>query len=176
METYTKPPRTGMEAFEMMPEGTLCQLINDVIVMSPAPTPDHQSIAGIIYEEVSRLVKVEKLGKVFYSPIDVYLNDKNVVQPDIVFVSSSRAHIIDWNKGIIGVPDLIIEILSPGNRKFDLNDKKEVYEVAGVNEYWIVDPKTKWCEGFVLQDDSYKSLGERNAELTIQMFNLSITF
>ena len=42
METYIKPPRTGMEAFELMPEGTLCQLINDILIMSPAPTPSHQ--------------------------------------------------------------------------------------------------------------------------------------
>ncbi len=48
METYIRPPRTGMEAFELMPEGTFCQLINDVLIMSPAPTPNHQSASGII--------------------------------------------------------------------------------------------------------------------------------
>lgn len=88
-----------MEVFELMPEGTLCQLINDALVMSLAPAPDHQSTSGIIYEEISALVRSRKLGKVFYSPIDVYLDDKNVFQPDIVFVSKERSQIIDWNKG-----------------------------------------------------------------------------
>jgi Uma2 family endonuclease len=176
MESYVKPPRTGMEAFELMPEGTLCQLINDVIIMSPAPTPDHQSVSGIIYEEISRLVKTKKLGKVFYSPIDVYLNDKNVFQPDIVFISKERSEIIDWNRGIMGAPDLVVEVLSKGSQKYDLNDKKVGYETSGVKEYWVVDPKTKWCEGFILQNGAYKSLGEGNSQLTIQMFNLPISF
>ena len=95
METYVKPPRTGIEAFELMPEGTLCQLINDNLVISPAPTPNHQSASGIIYEGISRFVKPRKLGKVFYSPIDVYLNTKNAFQPDIVFISKRRFEIID---------------------------------------------------------------------------------
>lgn len=76
----------------------------------------------------------------------------------------------------MGVPDLVIEILSKGNQKYDLNEKKLVYETAGVKEYWAVDPKTKWCEGFILENGVYRSLGEGNAQLTIRMFNLSISF
>ncbi len=176
METYIKPPRTGMEAFELMPEGTFCQLVNDVLIMSPAPTPNHQSALGIIYEEISKFVRAQKLGKIFFSPIDVYLNDKNVFQPDIVLVSKDRAEIIDWKKGIMGAPDLIIEVLSKGNEKYDLTKKKTVYEVSGVKEYWVVDPTTKWCEGFILENKVYKSLGEGNGQLNIQMLQLSVLF
>ena len=165
-----------MEAFELMPEGTFCQLINDVLIMSPAPTPHHQSASGIVYENISKFVRRGKLGKVFYSPIDVYLNDKNVFQPDIVFISKERLEIIDWNKGIIGTPDLIIEVLSKGNEKYDLNDKKTIYENAGVKEYLVVDPKTKWCEGFILENGAYKSLGEGDGQFTIKMFELVISF
>ena len=111
-----------------------------------------------------------------YSPIDVYLNKENVYQPDIVFVAKENAKIIDWNKGIMGAPDLVIEILSKGNKNYDLNKKKAVYEAAGVKEYWVVNPETKWCEGFVLENGVYKSLGEGNGQLTIQMFNLTISF
>jgi Uma2 family endonuclease len=78
------------------------------------------------------------LGKVFFSPIDVYLNDKNVFQPDIIFVSKDRSEIIDWKKGIMGAPDLVIEVLSKGNEKYDLTEKKIVYEVSGVKEYWLL--------------------------------------
>ena len=165
-----------MEAFEMMPEGTYCQLINDVLIMSPAPTPDHQLVSGIIYDEIKAIVKSNKSGKVFYAPIDVYLNNKNAFQPDIVFVSKEKEEIIDWKKGIIGAPDLVIEILSPGNKKYDLNKKKVVYEQSGVLEYWVVDPETKWCEGFVLVNGIYESLGEGNGQLTINTFNLPISF
>lgn len=176
METYVKPPRTGLEAFEIMPEGTLCQLINDVLIMSPAPTPNHQSASGIIYEEISGFVRTKKLGKVFYSPIDVYLNDKNVFQPDIIYIAKDRLEIIDWKKGIMGAPDLVIEVLSKGNETYDLTEKKTAYEVSGVKEYWVVDPETKWCEGFILENKVYKSVGEGNGQLNIRMFPLSVSF
>ncbi|MEJ7681201.1 MAG: hypothetical protein WKG06_25820 [Segetibacter sp.] len=55
METYVKPPRSGMEAFELMPEGTLCQLINDVLIMSPAPTPKHQLFSKQVFKAIERL-------------------------------------------------------------------------------------------------------------------------
>jgi len=176
METYIKPPRTGIEAFGFMPEGTFCQLINDTLIMSPALTPYHQSTSGIIYEKMSKIAKKQKLGKVFYSPIDVYLNDKNVFQPDIIFISKDRSGIIDWKKGIMGAPDLVIEVLSKGNEKYDMTEKKNMYEAAGVKEYWLIDPQTKWCEGFILENKIYQSLGEGNGQLTIKMFNLSISF
>jgi Uma2 family endonuclease len=176
METMVKPPRTGMEAFKLMPEGTYCQLINDVLILSPAPTPNHQSALGIIYEEISKFIKAKKLGKLFFSPIDVYLNNTNVFQPDIVFITKDRAEIIDWKKGIMGAPDLVMEVLSKGNEKYDLTEKKTVYEESGVKEYWVVDPTTKWSEGFILENKVYKSLGERNGQLIIQMFQLTVLF
>ena len=75
METYIRPPRTGLEAFELMPEGTLCQLINDVIVMSPAPTPPHQELLDEIYYQLKNYVKTNNKGKTFFAPVDVYFND-----------------------------------------------------------------------------------------------------
>lgn len=176
METYVKPPRTGMEAFELMPEGTLCELINDVLIMSPAPTPRHQHFSKQIFKAIERLVESKGLGEVFFSPVDVYLDEKNVLQPDIVFISKEKLHIINWNKGIMGAPQLVVEILSKGNKNIDLNKKKKIYEQFGVNEYWLIDPQTRWCEGFVLENKLYTTLGEGNGVLTIKMFNLNISF
>jgi Uma2 family endonuclease len=176
METYIKPPRTGIEAFELMPEGTLCQLINDVLIMSPAATPNHQRLAKQIFKAIERVVEAQGLGEVLFSPVDVYLNNKNAYQPDIVFVSNANLHIIDWNKGIMGAPELVVEILSKGNWKYDVNEKKAVYEQCGVKEYWIIDPKTKCCEGFLLENQQFKSFGEATGNLTIRMFDLNITF
>jgi Uma2 family endonuclease len=176
METYVKPPRTGMEAFELMPEGTLCELINDNLVMSPAPTPGHQRFSKQLFKAIERLVEANDLGEVLYSLVDVYLNERNVYQPDIIFVSKEQTTIIDWNKGIMGAPDLVIEILSKGNKNYDLNKKKAVYEAEGVKEYWVVNYKTKWCEGFFLENGAYQSLGEGNGKPTIRMFDLPISF
>ena len=68
----------------------------------------------------------------------------------------------------MGAPDLVIEILSKGNRKYDLKDKKDVYEQSGVKEYWVVDPETKWCEGFILTVKKF--------QLSLQVIDLQISF
>lgn len=170
-----KPPRTGMEAFALMPEGTYCQLINDVLIMSPAPTTQHARIQGKIYSILNNYVEQNKIGEVYFAPVDVYLNTKNAFQPDIFYITNGRKDIIKEN-GVYGAPDLVIEILSKGNMKTDLVKKKIVYEATGVQEYWVVDPETKWCEGFILQNMAYASAGEGNGELIIKMLNLTISF
>ena len=163
-----------MEAFEMMPEGTYCQLIDDTIIMSPAPTTPHARILSKIFTRFYKAVEQIQAGEVFCAPVDVFLNRKNAYQPDILFVAENRREIIE-KKGINGAPDVVIEILST-DRKYDLKKKKLVYEQSGVQEYWVVDPETKWCEGFVLVNGIYKSSGEGNGLLTIRMFGLSISF
>ena len=175
METMVRPPRTGMEAFKLMPEGTYCQLINDVLIMSPAPTTQHARIQGKIYSMIINHVLQNQIGEVYFAPVDVYLDTKNAFQPDIFYISNERKDIIKEN-GIYGPPDLVIEILSKGTRKTDLIKKKNVYEATGVKEYWVADPDTKWCEGFILENGLYKSLGEGNSRFTIKMFNLTISF
>ena len=70
---------------------------------------------------------------------------------------------------------MVIEILSE-DRNYDLKKKKKVYEETGVIEYWVIDPETKWCEGFILENGAYQSLGEGNGKLTIKMFDLPISF
>lgn len=170
---YTKPPRTGLEAFALMPEGTLCQLINDNIVMSPAPSTPHQEILDEIYEQLKKFVKSRLSGKTFFAPVDVYLNNKNVYQPDILFLNNDQLSFIK-RKGIYGAPALIIEVLSEGTYQYDLGDKKEIYEQSGVKEYWAIDSDTKICKGFILKNDKFQSLAETKGSFEIRMFNLSI--
>ncbi len=175
METMIHPPRTGMDVFKMMPEGTYCQLINDTIVMSPAPLFDHQSLCRDIFRAVDRKVLINKLGEVYFAPMDVYLNNKNVFQPDILFISEERKHIID-RKGIIGAPDLVIEILSGGNANYDRGAKKRVYEQAGVMEYWLIHPKSKRCEGFFLKGGKFETIEPTKGSFHIQIIDLPFRF
>jgi Uma2 family endonuclease len=175
METYIRPPRTGLEAFELMPEGTLCQLINDVIVMSPAPTPPHQELLDEIYYQLKNYVKTNNKGKTFFAPVDVYLNEKNVYQPDIFYLSNEQISFVK-RKAVYGAPALVIEILSEGNKRYDLKDKKLVYAQSGVKEYWVIDPDTKQCKGFILNNGTYEAVPESTGNFTVQMFNLLISF
>lgn len=148
------PPRTMMEVFKSLPEGTLIQLIENNLVMSPAPNYKHQDILNIINNKIFNFVNEHKMGKVQIASLDVYLDDKNVFQPDIIFISNENMDIIRKN-GLYGAPDLIIELLSPSTAKYDRNEKKDVYERSGVKEYWIVDPEGKEVEGYILEKGLY---------------------
>lgn len=173
MENIVHPPRTGMEVFKMLPEGTLCQLINDTIIVSPAPLIIHQSLSVNLITIINRKVTKAELGYVFSAPIDVYLNCKNAYQPDILFISNKQKEIIKEN-GIYGAPELIIEILSKGSAAYDRGVKKEVYEEAGMKELWLVNPLNKRCEGFLLQNGKFVTLETTSGQFYIQLLDLTI--
>ena len=143
METDVKRKINAAE-YEKLPEGPPQQLIEGEIITSPAPTPFHQLIIGEIYSSIKKFANRNKSGKVLLSPIDVYLKNDEVYQPDIIFISNEKKEIIKDN--IKGVPDLIVEVLSPSNAYYDLTHKKNIYEETGVKEFWVVDPNEKTVE------------------------------
>lgn len=156
----------------MLPEGTRAELIQGTIFMSPAPLVNHQQVITVLLSEIYYFVSQSELGEVYTSPIDVFLNENNAFQPDIVFVSTGNKILED--DGIYGAPDLVIEVLSPGTSKTDLTKKKTVYEKSGVKEYWVVDPKTKLAIGFQLVKGKYqefkKEKGKLSSNLLKQVF------
>jgi Uma2 family endonuclease len=77
--------------------------------------------------------------------MDLYIDRKNVYQPDLIYILEKNKHIVT-NRGVEGVPDLLVEILSPSNIFSDRYTKKSVYQKSGVREYWIVDPSTRTLE------------------------------
>lgn len=148
-------PRTIREVYDNLPEGTLAQLINNQLVMSPAPTYSHQSLLGMLHLKLANHVQQNSLGQIILGPFDVHLDEENVFQPDLIFVSTDRSSRIQ-ESGCFGAPDLVVEILSPTTAKYDLNKKKRQYERHGVLEYWILDPITREVQGFFLNDGRYR--------------------
>lgn len=139
MAVLEKPRTPPREVFARLSEGTLAQLIDGEIIMSPAPKTQHQEIVGEIYRRMANFLEAHPLGKVFVSPIDVKLAEDEIYQPDIIFLSNDHLfRVKDW--GIEGAPDLVIEVLSASTAQFDLNHKKQVYQNCGVHEYLVVDP------------------------------------
>ena len=131
-----------------------------IFKMSPAPAISHQKISGNLYGEMYHYFK-GKSCKLFAAPFDVVLKNKkgiedSVVQPDICVVCDPKK--LENDKRCLGAPDLIIEILSPGNTKKEMRDKYELYEEAGVYEYWVVRPIDKEITQFVLENDKYRAL------------------
>lgn len=164
-EATIQRPRSVMEVFKMLPEGTLAEVIENALYMSPAPTPGHQKISIVLSSAIFNYAEKNKIGEVYYSPIDVFLDEaSNAVQPDIVFFFKETLIKID-NTGLHGTPDLIIEIQSPGNAKHDLVTKKMLYEKFGVKEYWVIDPESGMSLGFSMKGTVYASLGEFKKEV-----------
>jgi Uma2 family endonuclease len=172
----SNPPRTAFAVFQMLPEGTLAEVIENQLFVKSPPAPDHQEVCGNIFMEISLFVRKNKLGKVFFAPLDLYLDEhSNVVQPDILFIAKTNPLVID-KKGLKGVPDLIIEILSPGNKKYDSVKKKNLYEKFGVKEYWIVDLETKMATGFLLKGSTYVSQKELHNEIRSSILGEKFSF
>jgi len=123
-------------------DGKVYQIIDGEVFMAPAPTPKHQMICGRIWSVLSNFIRLRELGEVIFAPCDVVLSEENVVQPDILFISSQRAHIIG-ERYISGPPDLVVEVLSPGTEKIDRVLKRGLYERHGVKELWFVSPERR---------------------------------
>ena len=174
-QTSILPPRTINEVHALLPEGTLAQIIEGNLVMSPAPNLRHQRLAAVIFVKLFTHVQSTKLGEIFYSPLDVYLDENNILQPDIVFIKTERFSLFKDN-GIHGAPDVIIEILSPGNNTHDVVTKKGVYEKSGVVEYWIIDPETKYATGYHLVNKQYLEFFSEKNKMQSLVLKATIEF
>jgi Uma2 family endonuclease len=125
--------------------------------MTPAPTRNHQSISVELLFQIKAQIKGKKC-EVYHAPFDVRLplrNEKeeeieNIVQPDISVICDPDK--LD-EKGCLGAPDLIIEIISPSTYRKDRMEKFFLYEQVGVKEYWLVSPDDKIVEVFILGAD-----------------------
>lgn len=137
--------------YDQLPEGTPYQLIGGDLTMTLSPTFLHQKCLASVGNLLFAFVKERQLGEVVFAPMDVYLTDVDVYQPDIIYISQDRKGII--GERIHGAPDLVVEILSPSTAYDDIVRKKRTYQLVGVQEYWIVDPQ----EGIV---EIYRNRGQ----------------
>lgn len=131
------------------------ELIDGELIMTPSPITRHQRISRKIEFVIEKFVADNNLGEVFDAPYDVYLDEENVVQPDILFVSRDRLSIIG-EKNIQGSPDMVIEIVSENSAYRDIVQKKNLYARFGVKEYWIVIPETEEIEIYMLEENHYQ--------------------
>lgn len=91
------------------------------------------------------------------APLDVVLDDNNAPQPDVIFVGKGNSAILNEEEQIIiGVPDLVVEVISPGSVIRDRVTKKRIYEQAGISEYWIIDPNNRSIEIYQLVKGEYE--------------------
>ena len=138
------------------PEGTRYQLLDGEMILAPSPTAKHQTIVFRLTKALESYITEHSLGRVWLAPLDVVLSYNDVAQPDIMFVSNERADIVT-EANIQGVPDLVVEILSPATAYYDRGYKQALYGRHEVREYWIVDPGTETVEELTMGEEGLET-------------------
>ena len=148
--------RWDYAAYTAIPaDGKRHEIINGVHFVNPAPNLYHQEVSRHIQFQLYSQIELAGLGKVINAPVDLQLSDHDIVQPDLVIVTQGRKHILTPTK-IKGVPDLVIEIVSPTNPDHDLKTKRKLYEDSAIPEYWIVLPDEHQVLQLVLHEGRYQ--------------------
>ena len=147
-------PKTKLtyEDYAKTPDDERWELIDGELFRMPSPNVAHQRTSGRLVLRLAPFVEERDLGEVFVAPMDVVLSDSDVVEPDMLFISSERLGIIT-QLNIQGAPDLVVEIHSPSTAQRDL------YARHGVREYWPIDPDTRTVRVLLLSDGDFVEVG-----------------
>jgi Uma2 family endonuclease len=124
---------------ELPNDGKRYEIIDGKLCVNLSPARKHQIATGNLYAWLWNYTRREHVGSVYVAPFDVVLSDSDIVQPDVVFITNAHRERVT-ERGVVGAPDLVIEVLSPASRKSDEGLKRKRYDLYGVHEYWIVDP------------------------------------
>jgi len=135
--------KLGWEDYQAFPEeGTRYEILDGKLAVTPTPFILHQRVSRNLELLLYNHISAYNLGEVLNAPVTVVLDEHTILEPDLVFVSTERAHLIG-EKAIAGAPDLVIEILSPSTARRDRTVKLRLYGRFGVPHYWIVDPSAR---------------------------------
>ena len=144
------------EDYQHTPDDKRYELLDGELIMVPAPNLGHQRIGIRLGALLHGFVQERGLGEVFLAPCDVVLSNTDVVQPDLLFVSNERAHLLLGGANVRGAPDLVVEIFSPSTAERDRTLKRALYAKHGVKEYWLVDPDARTVTVLRLGEDAFE--------------------
>ena len=152
-------------------DGRRYEVIRGYLYVSAAPSTIHQRALRQLVVEFDRFVKGQKLGEIFFAPYDILLPEgiAEPVQPDLVFIRAGEEPGRD-TQNFQGVPGLMVEVLSPSTRRYDLGTKLGAYLEAGIPEVWFADPVAETIRVYGLSEDRKRYLelsrGGRGEEVT----------
>ncbi len=154
----TEPKTTDLtytQLLEMFPQedNIRRELIDGELIVTASPIPRHQEVVLRLGAHLLAWV-YEEGGRVFVAPLDVYFDERNVVEPDVLFIRAEHLDRID-EKNIKGPPDLVVEVSSPSTRRLELVRKRELYERFEAKEYWYVDRDADRVEIYRLERGRY---------------------
>jgi Uma2 family endonuclease len=127
--------------FVLFPDdGKRHEIIDGEHYVTPSPNTRHQQILLNLVLAIGSWLETHPMGRIFFAPFDVIFSDFDVVEPDLLYISNQRAAEVLTDTHVRGTPELVVEVGSPGTRQRDETIKRRLYERAGVDEYWVVDP------------------------------------
>lgn len=145
---------TADDYLAMPDDGRRYELLDGVLEEMTAPGLRHQRVIGRLYVVLVRALQETGIAEVLLSPFDVVLEERTVLQPDLVVIRPDNAGILN-PRNARGAPDVVVEILSESTRRKDLVRKARLYARAGVPWYWIVDPEIDRLEVLRLDGGEY---------------------
>jgi Uma2 family endonuclease len=132
-----QPRLTSADLQDLPDDGKRYELLEGELVVSPAPTRKHQKATGRVYTFLLR-AEDAGYGEAYVAPFEVYFDEHNDAQPDALCIRQDRLAIVKEAR-VEGVPDLVVEVLSPSTRRRDLRVKMQIYARFGVSFYWLID-------------------------------------
>ena len=136
-------------------DGNRYEVINGQLVVTPAPSWDHQEAVTELASVLRVHTRTLRMGRVVVAPVGVVLGPEHGFEPDIVYVSNERSDVIS-RRGVHGAPDLVVEALSPSTERRDRGAKLRAYAEAGVPHYWILDVARWALEIYELSANGYE--------------------
>lgn len=130
---------TAKEYAALPEQNALIELIGGEIVVPPPPTPEHQDISANLRDFLREVAQRRGFGRWYYAPVGLYISGYDVFEPDLMLFAPDQRPGKRENP-VEKVPLIVIEILSPGTRRYDLREKLLGYAGRGIGEYWVVDP------------------------------------
>jgi Uma2 family endonuclease len=165
-------PYTAEDLANTPDDGQRYEVIGGELVVSPSPTTKHQRASIRLSRIFADYLERSESGEAFAAPLDVVLGMHDIVQPDLIVVLQQHADRVT-DAGIVGAPDIVIEITSPSSQRIDRIRKSATDATFGVPEYWIVDPETETILVQVLVDGRYQpSVGGDGSVRSVQLPDL----
>lgn len=161
----TKVRMSAADYFQLPETNVPTQLLDGDLLEMTSPLSDHQDIVGEIFFLFKFIQKTHGGGKPYVAPMDVWLDDFNVPQPDVFWVMDGGKCVLR-DKRLYGAPDLIVEVLSSGTMRVDKREKFHLYEKHGVREYWLVHPTEAYIEVWIWTSAKYQLLDTFSPEDT----------
>jgi Uma2 family endonuclease len=161
MTRTTPGVKLTYDDFVLFPDdGKRHELIDGEHYVTPSPGRKHQAIVWNLAGIIAPYLEANPIGRAFTAPFDVIFSEFDVVEPDLLFISSARQDEVLTTKHVRGAPDLVVEIGSPSTRKRDETIKRKLYERFNVEEYWVIDPEIDAIAVYRRTGEGYQRVSE----------------